>query len=181
MKKVFSTLAMGLTLVAVTCSFSECSGENMQKWLDPEYMEEISKPPRAVVTIQSIVRNKQAEMVEKMIPTYSGSEICVNSVPLINSKYIKSIEAVKRDGDANYYDLKLNLNDTGRKLWIALSNNNMNERVAFVIDGMFYRSFKPRLLYDDFSTEIIIDGRFDQATALEIQNQSKLNYDKLNK
>lgn len=181
MKHPLKAVFCGLTVLVLSCGFSECTAENMQKWMDPEYVEEISKPPKAAVTIQAIVRNRQAEMIEKMIPTYSGSEICVNSVPLINSKYIKSIEAVKRPGDTNYYDLKLNLNETGRKLWIALSNNNIDERVAFVIDGMFYRSFKPRLLIDDLSTDVIVDGRFDQATALEIQNQSKLNYDKLNK
>lgn len=177
MKNTFRILAAAAALVILACGFNKCSIEE----LDPEYLEAVSQPVKAPVTVQSIVKNRQGEMIEKMIPTYTGKEVCVNSVPLINSKYIEKIEAVKRATDPNYYDLKLYFNDTGRKLWIALSNYNRTEKLAFVIDGRFYRGFVPRLLVDDQSMDVMIDGPFDQATALEVQNESIMNYKKLNR
>ena len=66
-------------------------------------------------------------------------------------------------------------------MWIGLSVPNQRNQLAFVIDGMFYRSFQPRLIYDDVTDEIIIDGPFDKATALEIQNQSQKNHRKANR
>jgi len=39
----------------------------------------------------------------------------------------------------------------------------------------------PRMLDDDADMDIIVDGPFDQATALALQNNAKFNYFKLRK
>jgi len=75
---------------------------------------------------------------------------------------------VPRGNDPDMYDLLLTLSDRGRKMWIALSVANKNTQLAFAVDGMIYRKFVPRLLYDDTTFEILVDGPFDPATAMEL-------------
>ena len=104
----------------------------------------------------------------------------INRLPLLFSKEIMSITAIPRVSDPDFYDLRVKLTSRGRKMWIGLSVPNQKTNLAFVIDGMYYRSFRPRMIYDDVTDEIIIDGPFDKATALEVQNNAEKNYKKAN-
>ena len=49
-----------------------------------------------------------------------------------------------------------------------------------MIDGYFYRAFRPRLLMEENDLTVIIDGPFDQATAKSLEYHSEFNYIKLN-
>ena len=54
-------------------------------------------------------------------------------------------------------------------------------QLAFVIDGTVYRGFVPRQLDNDEAMSVIVDGPFDQATAMALQNNAKYNYYKMRK
>ena len=87
---------------------------------------------------------------------------------MISSKDIEEVKIEPRASDPDMYDLHLYLTERGRKMWIGLSVPNRNTELAFVVDGLMYRKFIPRMLYDDSTRDIIVDGPFDPATAQEI-------------
>ena len=100
---------------------------------------------------------------------------------LLDSSEVKYIQPVPIPGDQGFYNLRLDLTERGRKLWINLSVQHKGTELAFVIDGTVYRGFVPRMLDDDADMDVIVDGPFDQATALSLQNTAKFNYFKLRK
>ena len=75
---------------------------------------------------------------------------------------------------------KSDLTDRGHKLWINLSVQHKGQQLAFVIDGTVYRGFVPRQIADN-ALSVIVDGPFDQATAMALQNNAKYNYFKMRK
>lgn len=148
-------------------------------WTDPEAMEELQRPPRARISVRSIIKYRYGEQTEAKIPTYTKQEITVGQLWL-SSKEVEKIEMLPRPSNPGYYDLQLTLTDKGRREWIMLSNANARNYLSFIIDGIHYRSFKPRMLTTDDDLTVIIDGPFDQATASELAFQSEFNYIKLN-
>ena len=179
--KKFVMPALALCTACLMMGVEECDPENptqgMEELLDPS----LAEPPKAVISIHEIIRYPRASEAEQKIPSYFGKDVTINRLPMLFSKEIKEIKAIPQVRDPNYFDLHLKLTSRGRKMWIGLSVPNQRNQLAFVIDGMFYRSFQPRLIYDDVTDEIIIDGPFDKATALEIQNQSQKNHRKANR
>ncbi len=179
--KKFVMPALALCTACLMMGVEECDPENptkaMEELLDPS----LAEAPKAVISIHEIIRYPRASEIEQKIPSYFGKDVTINRNPMLFSKEIIEIKAIPQVRDPNYFDLHLKLTVRGRKMWIGLSVNNRREQLAFVIDGMFYRSFQPRMIYDDVTDEVIIDGPFDKATALEIQNQSKKNYKKANR
>ena len=99
---------------------------------------------------------------------------------LLDSSEIKNIQYVPIPGDQGFYNLKFDLTERGRMLWINLSVQHKGTQLAFVIDGTVYRGFVPRQI-DDEATTVIVDGPFDQATAMALQNNAKYNYFKMRK
>ncbi len=151
-----------------------------QYWTDPEALEELQRPPYARISVHSIVKYRHGEQTEATIPTYTKKEITVGTLWL-TSQEIEHIDAVPRPSKPGYYDLELTLTDKGRREWIMLSNAHIHEDLAFIIDGVFYRSFRPRLLKSEKDRIVTIDGPFDQATAREIAYHSEFNYMKINR
>ena len=97
-----------------------------------------------------------------------------------DSSEITNIQPIPIPGDQGFYNLRFDLTERGRKLWINLSVQHKGQELAFVIDGTVYRGIKPRLISDE-ATTVIVDGPFDQATALALQNNAKFNYYKMRK
>ena len=83
-------------------------------------------------------------------------------------------------GEQGFYNLRFDFTERGRMLWINLSVQHKGTQLAFVIDGTVYRGFVPRQIPDD-ATWVIVDGPFDQATAMALQNNAKYNYFKMRK
>ncbi len=155
---------------------SSCDPEN---WLDPDRYEELQRPARAKITVHRIIKYRYGKETEVTIPTYTKKEVTVDS-PWFTSREIEHIDAVPRPSKPGYYDLVLTLTQKGRREWIMLSNANLHEEVAFVIDGVFYRSFRPQQILDESTLKVRIDGPFDPATAKELAYHSEFNYMKLN-
>lgn len=178
-KKAFMPIA-ALCVAVLAMGVEKCDPDEMSDKMD-ELMQVETEPPKGAVSIHEIIKYPRADETEQKIPSYFGSDVTIRRLPLLFYKEIESITAVPRTSEPGFYDLKLKLTIRGRKMWIGLSVPNQRTPLAFVIDGMYYRSFKPRMIYDDTTDEVIVDGPFDQATALEIQNNSGKNYRKSNK
>ena len=155
---------------------SSCSPEN---WLDPDRYEELQRPPQAKISIHPVIKYRHGAETEMTIPTYSKREVTVSS-PWLTSREIEKVQAVPRPSKPGYYDLEITLTQKGRREWIMLSNAYAHEEMAFVIDGVFYRGFRPRRLLDENSVLVFVDGPFDPATAKELAYHSEFNYMKLN-
>lgn len=170
---VFAVLLFG----AASLLISGCEPKN---YFDPERVEALEQPAKEKISIHTIVKYRQGNETEQEIQTFTGRTVTINTVPWITSKDIVDVQAVPRP-NTNYYDLKIKLTEPrGRHKWIGLSNANRKEPLAFVVDGMFYRSFIPRMMADETGVEVIIDGPFDPVIALGIQKEADLNYYRLN-
>lgn len=137
--------------------------------------------PETQITIHQIIKYPRANEIEREVPTFGGRKIWINVNSFIHSSVIKKVELIPSTKKGKYYDLKLFLNRKGRLHWMALSNGFKNERVAFLIDGMFYRSFLPKPIVGDYedldnSAYVIIEGPFDQGTADLIAEWAPKNF-----
>ena len=158
-----------------------CSPDDIDHMLDPENLDMSSRPLEGVVSIREIVTLRRGTDKEVLLPAMFCDDICLNKTVLLDSSEIKYIQPIPIPGDQGFYNLRLDLTERGRKLWINLSVQHKGTELAFVIDGTVYRGFVPRMLDDDADMDVIVDGPFDQATALSLQNTAKFNYFKLRK
>ena len=171
-----------LVFTAVFCcgaGAQGCSADQIDKAFDPENLDMSDRPLEGVIEIQEIIRLRRGTDKEIMAPTMFGDDICVNKAILLDSADVKKIKAIPIEKQPPYYSLELKLTDRGRRHWIGLSLPNRGSHVAFIIDGIVYRTFVPRLLYDDVTDSIIVDGPFDPTTAKKLEANSARNYFRL--
>jgi len=145
-------------------------------------LEDMDKPDRPkdkaiyVVSVHEIVKYPRAQSLEMNIPSFSGTPVCINTNYFLHSKHITAIEIVEEKDKPGFYDLILSLDRRGRMLWSALSVNFRNTQMAFVIDGVYYRSFSPEQLGSDEDVSVKIKGPFDLATAEGLKRNSEKNH-----
>lgn len=171
-----------LVFTAVFCcgaGAQSCSADQIDKAFDPENLDMSDRPLEGVIEIQEIIKLRRGTDKEIMAPTMFGDDICVNKTILLDSADIKKIKAIPIEKQPPYYSLELKLTDRGRRHWIGLSLPNRGSHVAFIIDGIVYRTFVPRLLYDDVTDSIIVDGPFDPTTAKKLEDNSARNFFRL--
>ncbi len=171
---------------AAFCLLAACNG-SASGILDPlnvDNKEEIYKPvvgepgEFGVVSIHEIVRHKRGEEKEVEVETMFGDEIIVDRNPLLDSSDIISIEAIAINDLPGFYKLRFHLTQDGGKNWRKLSldsRDNSNQSLAFLIDGVAYRTFKPRFLYTNEDT-VVIDGPFDEPAALNLEANAIRNF-----
>ena len=172
-----------LVFSAVFCcgaGAQSCSAEQIDHIFDPENLDTSSRPLEGVIEIQEIITLRRGTDKEIMAPTMFGDDICLTKAILLDSADVKEIKAIPIEKQPPYYSIELKLTDRGRRHWIGLSLPNKATHVAFIIDGIVYRTFVPRLLYDDVTKSIIVDGPFDPATAKKLESNSARNYFRLN-
>lgn len=156
-----------------------CRPEDIRKF--EEILKKKMPEPKRIITVNSIVKYPRAKELEKEIPTFTGRTIWVNTNSFIHSKSVQDIELIPRDPEGHFYDLKLKLNNHGRLIWMQLSAGYSYQKLAFVVDGMFYRSFIPKPLIQkekdgEEESYAIIEGPFDKYTADEIKKYATSNY-----
>ena len=172
-----------LLFTAVFCcgaGAQSCSAEDIDRMFDPENLDTSDRPLEGLIEIQEIIHLRRGTDKEVMAPTLFGDDICLNKAILLDSADIKAIKAIPIEKQPPYCSLELKLTDRGRRHWIGLSLPNKATHVAFIVDGIVYRTFVPRLLYDDVTTSIIVDGPFDPATAKRLEENSERNFFRLN-
>ena len=178
-------LALPVVMLLFTAVFccgaggQSCSAEQIDHAFDPENLDMSSRPLEGIIEIQEIITLRRGTDKEIMAPTMFGDDICLNKAILLDSADVKSIKAIPIEKQPPYYSLELKLTDRGRRHWIGLSLPNKATHVAFIVDGIVYRTFVPRLLYDDVTDYIIVDGPFDPATAKKLETNSARNYFRL--
>ena len=171
-----------LLFTAVFCCGAggqSCSTDQVDHMLDPENFDTSDRPLEGLIEIQEIILLRRGTDKEIMAPTMFGDDICLNKAILLDSADVKSIKAIPIEKQPPYYSIELKLTDRGRRHWIGLSLPNRGTHVAFIIDGIVYRTFVPRLLYDDVTDSIIVDGPFDPATAKKLEDNAARNYFRL--
>ena len=171
-----------LVFTAVFCcgaGAQSCSAEQIDNMFDVENLDMSKRPLEGIIEIQEIITLRRGSDKEVMAPTMFGDDICLNKAILLDSADIKEIKAIQIEKQPPYCSLELKLTERGRRHWIGLSLPNKSTHVAFIIDGIVYRTFVPRLLYDDVTDSIIVDGPFDPATAKKLESNSARNYFRL--
>ncbi len=171
-----------LVLSAVFCCGAggrSCTAEDIDNMFDPEHLDMSDRPLEGIIEIQEIITLRRGTDKEIMAPTMFGDDICLNKAILLDSADVKAIKAIPIEKQPPYCSLELKLTDRGRRHWIGLSLPNKSTHVAFIIDGIVYRTFVPRLLYDDVTDSVIVDGPFDPATAKKLESNAARNHFRL--
>ena len=184
---VFKNIRRALPLVMLLFSTVFCCGaggrsctaEDIDNMFDPEHLDMSDRPLEGIIEIQEIITLRRGTDKEVMAPTMFGDDICLNKAILLDSADVKAIKAIPIEKQPPYCSLELKLTDRGRRHWIGLSLPNKSTHVAFIIDGIVYRTFVPRLLYDDVTDSVIVDGPFDPATAKKLESNAARNHFRL--
>lgn len=176
-----AVFALGLAACfAVSC---ESNGTNVLDAMNLDNKTEVYRPvigdpgQFAVISIHELVKHKRGDEKEYEIRSMYGDEFIIDKNQLLDSSDIISIEAIAVNDLPGFYKLRLNLTQDGGKLWRKLSVEGRDEAptLAFVIDGVLYRTFRPRFLYSD-SDAVVIDGPFDEPTALNLEANAIRNF-----
>ena len=179
-------LAALVLAAASFCLLASCGG-SASSILDPlnvdsksdVYKPVVGEPGEfGVVSIHEIIRHKRGADKEIEVETMFGDEIVIDRNPLLDSSDIISIEAIAVNDLPGFYKLRLHLTQDGGKAWRKLSvenRDNSSTSLAFLIDGVSYRTFKPRFLYSDSDT-VVIDGPFDEPAALNLEANAIRNF-----
>ena len=177
-------LAVGALVLAACCAVScQGNGTNVLDAMNLDNKTEVYRPVIgdpgmfAVISIHELVKHKRGADKEYEIRSMYGDEVIIDKNQLLDSSDIISIEAIAVNDLPGFYKLRLNLTQDGGKLWRKLSVEGRDEAptLAFVIDGVLYRTFRPRFLYSD-SDAVVIDGPFDEAAALNLEANAIRNF-----
>ena len=157
-----------------------CDPDDIDHMLDPENLDMSNRPLEGVISIREIITLRRGTDKEELVPAMYFDDLCLKKAVLLDSSDILSIKAIPLEKQPPYYSIELKLSDRGKRHWIGLSLPNKGNHVAFLIDGMVYRTFVPRLFYDDVSTSIVVDGPFDPTTAKMLERNASRNHFRLN-
>ncbi|OQA84635.1 MAG: hypothetical protein BWY31_02317 [Lentisphaerae bacterium ADurb.Bin242] len=171
---IFPSVAVALTAVFLMgASSCEKFMENPEKYIT----EESDKTPRYVITIHDIVKYKRADILEMDVDSFFGGTVCINKNARLHSRDIMKVELVPRPNNREFFDLKLTLSPRGQKIWSTFAISNADsDKLAFLIDGMYYRSFTPVFLTEPEVKDVVLQGPFDPATAKGITINAERNY-----
>ena len=184
-KHTFRFLSPAICLAALI-ALTSCDG-SASSILDPlnvDDREEVYKPvvgepgEFGVVSIHEIIRHKRGAEKEIEVETMFEDEIIIDRNPLLDSSDIISIEAIAINDLPGFCKLRLHLTQDGGKSWRKLSLDSRDTNapsLAFVIDGISYRTIKPRFLYSDQDT-VVVDSPFDEPTALNLEANAIRNF-----
>lgn len=171
------TVFLGLLLMGsegTGCQFLD----DPEEFLDGESQIQ----PKYVVSVHEVIKYPRGNSMEQDVDSFFGKGVCVNRMYYLHSKDIMNIEAVRRFDNPDFYDLKLTLSPRGVKLWSAFAVLTRVDRkeMAFLIDGIYYRTFAPAILLDPEVNTVTVEGPFDPATASGLMKNVRKNYRKWN-
>ena len=181
-RHAFLTVA-ALAVSAAAALLAACSGSGA---LDPlnldstpgTYKPVVGEPGEiGVVSIHDIIRHKRGAENECEIKSMFEDVVVIDKDPLLDSSDIVSIEAIAITDLPGFYKLRLHLTPEGGRIWRKLSIEGREDSpsLAFVIDSVLYRRFRPRFLYTD-DDSVVIDGPFDEPAALNLEANAIRNF-----
>jgi len=175
--------AVAAVCLAAAC-LAACGGStNILDPLDVDKKDDVYRPvvgepgEVGVVSIHELVRHKTGAENEYEIKTMFEDEIVIDKNQLLDSSDIVTIEAIAINDLPGFYKLRLNLTQEGGRIWrkLCLEGRDESPALAFVIDGVLYRTFRPRFLYSNDDT-VVIDGPFDEVAALNLEANAIRNF-----
>ena len=174
-------IVAGLLAAVLFCGAEgqSCNADDIDRVFDPENFDSSDRPLEGTIEIREIIRLRRGPDKEEWAPAMFSDDLCLSTAVLLRSTDVKEIKAIPLEKQKPYYSLELKLTDRGKRHWIGLSLPNKGKHVAFLIDGVVYRTFVPRMLYDDVTDSIIVDGPFDPATAKKLESNSARNHFRL--
>jgi hypothetical protein len=179
MKKCFILLILSIFVVLSGCETLDLSWKDiMDADADSDFSFGQEYEPKYVLTFHQVVKYPRATLLEKKIATYDGRELWINTNYFLSSKNIKDIKLKKRPS-SGLYDLVLELDRRGRMQWDLLSLNFRGQKMALLIDGVYYRKITPAVIAGEGSY-VVLHGPFDTVTAKGINKYGKDNYEHYN-
>ena len=133
-----------------------------------------------VMALFQIVNYPRAGELESEISTFDGQKIWINTNQFFSSKNVKEIRMLPRTDRPDCYDLALNLDDRGCRIWTILSHEYRGKELVLMIDGYYQCTFSPQPLANESSTWVVIQHPFDEVTAKGMVKYSQDNYSHLN-
>lgn len=177
--------ATAAVCLAVVACLAACGGgsSNILDPLDVDKKNDVYRPvvgepgEVGVVSIHEIVRHKTGAENEYEIESMFEDEIVIDKDQLLDSADIVTIEAIAINDLPGFYKLRLHLTQEGGRIWrkLCLEGRDESPALAFVIDGVMYRTFRPRFLYSNEDT-VVIDGPFDEVAALNLEANAIRNF-----
>jgi len=170
--------------LAAACLCACGGGTNIFDPLNVDEKEDVYKPvvgepgEVGVISIHEIIRHKRGDEKEYEIQSMFEDEVVIDKNQLLDSSDIVSIEAIAINDLPGFYKLRFHLTPQGGKLWRNLTSSEGRDKspsLAFVIDDVLYRTFKPRFLYSEEDT-VVVDGPFDEPTALNLEANAIRNF-----
>ncbi len=177
MRKLYRLAAAAiLTLVLAGCesfetAWSEAlasSGGNVS-WGE-EYK------PKYVLSLFQIVDYPRAGDLEAEISTFDGKKIWINTNQFFSSKHVKDIKLLPRVDRPDCFDLALQLDERGCRIWTMMALEFREKQVAMTIDKYYQCSFNPEPLATEETNWVTIKYPFDKVTATGLQKHAKKNY-----
>ena len=173
MKKYFSIFSsVLLTGAAAICASCEILDEQQQSGKND--FSEIFKKENfvpdgdGVLELRRFAGTPDDNVNTIEIISFDDEPVHVGRMLLLSAKDIVSMKALERVNDPGRYNIELTLTPDGVNRWNVLSRN-IDERIAFIKDGVFIRSFFPRRIYDPATPKVVIDGPFDSGVAFTLE------------
>ena len=138
--------------------------------------EKTKKEPAYVLTINEIVKYPRTDEIEKEVLTFSCKTIYVNTNAFLHSRNVQEIEIIPSAQKKGCYDLELKLDYHGKNVWTQLSVNHAYTQLAFLIDGVFYRTIMPDRISTEEEDVVYLKGPFDPVTAKALKDNAPSNY-----
>ncbi len=153
--------------------------ETIKDAMTDDRMKEENQP-KYVISTHQLVKYPRANKLEIKVPAYDGRSVWIVKTPFIHSRHIEEVQMVPRANEPNFYDLKLKLTRRGRLIWMQMSVQFRHEDLALLIDGMFYRVFRPGKITTEEDTWVLLEGPVDYSSAQGAVKNAKKNYEFFN-
>lgn len=176
---MISTAAVLLLGIAGCEAFSDAWKDAMNPETSKSSWGEEYKP-KFVMTLFQIVDYPRAGDLEAEISTFDGKKVWINTNQFFSSKNIKDIKLLPRADQPDTYDLALQLDERGVRMWTIMAIDFRDKKVAMMIDKYYEGSFSPQPLASEDATWVVIKYPFNQVTAAGLQKFAKKNYEFFN-
>lgn len=133
--------------------------------------------PKYVLSFHQVVEYPRAEEIEKMIVTFEGKKLWINTNFLAHTRDIKQVKLVERKDQKDFYDLAILLDKRGKMKWIQVTAHSQHSEIAVLLDGVYYRQFQPEVISNEDVEWVIIPGPFDPVSAKGIVKYAQKNFE----
>jgi RNA polymerase sigma factor (sigma-70 family) len=115
-----------------------------------------------------LVADEPGQDTEPMTNSASGAKgdtLHVNKTPLLDYTAIRSVNVTK-NAESGEPEIHADLSDEGRELFAAVTKENLNKRLAIVMNGQLYRA--PVIRSEIADGKVLITGNFTEEEAQQL-------------